>query len=415
MGTFGRMWQDLYWIDLLSLLAVRRHRPWDRIDVVWFLLRLSCKPVVATEVLVLGGSVTGGGGVGNDPSRAWHSMLNDVKPTVHYKGAIDPSYFLHCTRRFVEHEYDAVLLDLGANMFTATSVGSLVALIQRVRCLHHISAVAVVDWPGVVPRINDTRTAARRAGATLIEVPHGRDLYSADRVHPNALGHARIAERVRAYLAGPLNDWLAPEQCAPIESEECYPQAPDMPVVMTPPPRGWKLVDESPTPERAHKYGWSASTDGATLSLVVPKQATCGAIVTLAYLSSNYTGSFLLSCAKGCACSKIRMYHQWRSFPFPVVTGREEWMGVCSDCARLKITRETAFNLLREGDAPCRVSVTTMTDKRVRIDGMYVQEPSEAYLNGNTLRAPRPTEAQRQFEKNALKTGGACHANSSTG
>jgi len=152
MGTFGRMWQDLYWIDLLSLLAVRRHRPWDRIDVVWFLLRLSCKPVVATEVLVLGGSVTGGGGVGNDPSRAWHSMLNNVTPTVHYKG-----------------------------------------------------------------------------------------------------------------------------------------------------------------------------------------------------------------------------------------------------------------------DAPCRVSVTTMTDKRVRIDGMYVQEPSEAYLTGSTLRAPQPVAAQRQFEKNALKTGGACHANSSTG
>jgi hypothetical protein len=56
-----------------------------------------------------------------------------------------------------------------------------------------------------------------------------------------------------------------------------------------------------------------------------------------------------------------------------------------------------------------------MTDKRVRIDGMYVQEPSGAYLNGSTLRAPHPVATQRQFEKNALKTGGACHANSSTG
>ena len=98
----------------------------------------------------------------------------------------------------------------------------------------------------------------------------------------------------------------------------------------------------------------------------MPKQATCGAIVTLAFLSSNHTGAFLLSCAKGCACSKIRTFHQWRVFPFPVVTGKEEWMGVCGDsCERLKVTRETAFNLLREQDAPCRVSVTVLVPQHV--------------------------------------------------
>ena len=48
------------------------------------------------EVLILGGSVTGGGGVDNRAERAWPTMLGNVQPTVHHKGAVDPSYFLHC-------------------------------------------------------------------------------------------------------------------------------------------------------------------------------------------------------------------------------------------------------------------------------------------------------------------------------
>lgn len=46
-GPLASMWEDLYWLDLLSLLAVKRYRPWDRIDAIWFFLRLTCKPVVA--------------------------------------------------------------------------------------------------------------------------------------------------------------------------------------------------------------------------------------------------------------------------------------------------------------------------------------------------------------------------------
>ena len=355
------------------------------------------------SVLVLGGSVTGGGGVGNDPARAWHTMLGDVKPTVHHKGAIDPSYFLHCTARFVDHgHYSAALFDLGANMFDAPCEQSLVDLIARVRCLSNAPSVGVINWPGFV-RNNATRVAARRARATLIEVPHGPDMYSTDRVHPNALGHARIAERVRKYLALPPHDLVHAAGCPAVRPEACYPQATDMPVVTSPPPRGWSLVDDSPTPERMHKYGWASSTDGATISLVVPKQATCGAIVTLAFLASNATGTFLLSCAKGCACSRIRTFHQFRIFPFPVVTGKEDCMGVHGNCSALKVTRDTAFNLLREGDAPCRVSVTVIADKRVRLDGMYVQEPSEIYAR-YARHSPPSTAEQRWFGERALKT-----------
>ena len=356
------------------------------------------------SVLVMGGSVSAGGGVGNDPTRAWHSMLGDVKPTVQAKGAIDPSYFLHCTERFVDHEYDAVLFDLGANMFDSYSQEYLVDLIKRMRCQYHVSAVGVVNWPGFVTT-NDTAVAAWRARATLIEVPHGPDLYHTDKVHPNALGHARIAERVRKYLAGPLNDWHAPEHCGPIESEMCYPQAWEMPVVrdVTGEPHGWKLVDDSPTPERVHKYGWATTTPGANLTLVIPQTDTCGSVVSLAYLASESTGPFRLTCAPGCACTKIRTFHQWRAFPFPVVTGQEEWLGACNNCSRLKVTRSTAFNQLREGEAPCRVTVTALTPRRVRLDGLYVQEPSETYVK-YTRHSPPSTPEQRWFGANALKT-----------
>ena len=67
--------------------------------------------LASPEVLILGGSVSGGGGVGGYPDRAWHAALADVRVTVHYKNAVSPSYFLHCTERFVERRYDAVLID----------------------------------------------------------------------------------------------------------------------------------------------------------------------------------------------------------------------------------------------------------------------------------------------------------------
>ena len=358
------------------------------------------------NVLVLGGSVSAGGGVGNDPSRAWHAFLGgDVKPTVHHKGAIDPSYFLHCTARFVEHNhYDTVLLDLGANMFDATCEQSLVDLVARVRCLSNAPSVGVVNWPGFV-RNNSTRVAAWRARATLLEVPHGPDLYSTDRVHPNALGHARIAERVRKYLAHPPHDLVHTVDCPGVRHEECYPRAIEMPVAM--PPLGWMLVDDSPTPHLVHKYGWASTTPGANLTLVIGQGDTCGSVVTLAYLMSNFTGPFRIACEPGCACSKVRTFHQLRVFPFPVVTGNEEWMGVCDDCDRrnIKVTRDTAFNLLRErGDAPCRVTVTTLSARRVRLDGLYVQTPSEIYARYARY-SPPATAEQRWFGANALKTG----------
>jgi hypothetical protein len=362
------------------------------------------------EVLIIGGSVTSGGGVGNDPALAWHAFLGpSARPTVHFKNAIDPSYFLHCTGRFVEHDhYDAVLLDLGANMYHAACEEYLVDLIARVRCLSKAPSIAVINWPGLV-KTNDSSGAAWRARATLIEVPHGPEFYSTDRVHPNARGHAGIAARVRAYLARPPRDagYAPNHDCRPVSEEVCYPSATDMPVVrdVAGNPHGWTLVDDSPAPHLLHKRGWATATPNATLTLTIPPIKTCGSIVKLAYLASNFTGPFRVMCEAGCACSPIRFYHQRTAFPFPVVTGHEDCIvgTMLGNCKSLKVTRETNFNLLRRRAAPCRVTVTALTSRRVRLDGLYVEQPSIEYTEFART-SPPSTVAQRHFGRLALNT-----------
>jgi hypothetical protein len=355
------------------------------------------------SVLVIGGSVTGGGGVGNDPTRAWHAQLGNVKPTVNYKSAITPAHFLHCTDRFVDHDhYDVVLFDLGANMFGGASEAHLVQLVERIRCLSNAPSTAILHWPGLMDG-NATQRAALRSGATLLEVPHGHELYSKDRVHPNAQGHARIAQRVKLYLK--TAHWDATSNaldCPAPRSEACFSNALDLPVARkrVGDPRNWKLVDDSPTPDKVHKFGWMSSTAGANLTLAIPQDDECGAVVTLAYLTASDTGPFKLTCEPGCTCAPLRMTHQWRAFPFPIVTGQEEWQGVCSDCNRVKATKETAFNLLREGRETCRVTVTVLSPRRVRLDGLYVQVPEEAHVK--YTRFPPANPGQRRFGAHAL-------------
>lgn len=352
------------------------------------------------SVLVLGGSVSGGGGVGNHLNLTWHAQLGTVRPTVHFKGGIDPSYFLHCTPRFVDHAYDAVVLDLGANMFGSGSGDALEALVQRMRCLTNATSTAIVDWHGAMHN-NASRVAAAHTNATLLDLPRRAHLYAADRIHPNARGHALIAERVRTHLAHLPRDTVgAPTTCAAPAAEACFALGTDLPVDGE--PRHWTLVDDSPTPDLTHKYGWATTVSGAYLPLVIPPLDTCGAIVTLAYLASKVTGTFLLSCSAGCACSPIRNYHQKRIFPFPRVTGHEDCDVNATGCHKLRITRDTAFDLLRTSDVSCRLTVTTRSSRRVRIDGLYVQSPSQGYLS-HIVHSPS-SASQRRFAEHALHT-----------
>ena len=284
-------------------------------------------------------------------------------------------------------------------MYDPSCIENLVDLITRVRCMSNAPSVGVIDWPGFV-RTNVTAVAAWRARATLIEVPHGPNFYSTDRVHPNALGpraHRRAragllvapaaGSRVRVQLRLPGHPWggVLPER-----KRTCRWCA--RPLAR---PRGWRLVDDSPPPHLVHKYGWASRDPGANLTLSIPPSETCGAIVRLAYLASNFTGPFRVTCEAGCVCSRIRFFHQWRAFPFPVVTGHEDCIvgTMQGDCRAMKITRDTSFNLLRKRAAPCRVTVTPLTRLRVRLDGLYVEQPSGDYLSRTrgSRRRPRPS------------------------
>ena len=65
------------------------------------------------------------------------------------------------------------------------------------------------------------------------------------------------------------------------------------------------------------------------------------------------------------------------------------------------MTSDTAFYVLREKDRECRVTATTLTDKRVRIDGLYVETPSEEVAE-HIKNAPKSNTGQRRFGQHAL-------------
>ena len=360
-------------------------------------------PGAMLSVLILGGSVTGGGGVGNRVELAWHNSLANVRMTVHHKNAIDPSYFLHCTGRFVSRSYDVVLVDLGANMFGGRADRALAEVIHRVRCLSNATSVGLVNWPGPF-NVNGhaTRSAAALSKAEVIDVPHSSDLYS-DGAHPNARGHALIAQSVQLYLANRSLFWPGSRSCeTDTRSETCYPNAVDLPVTRSSSePLGWRLADDSPTPNLMHKYGWASAERGVNITFALPPLSVCGSVVTLAFLTSNTTGDFRLTCSSGCQCSPIRHYWQKQIYPFPVVLGQKNCDSGGRNCDGLKVTYETSFNMLREKDGKkCRVTATTLTKQRVRIDGLYAETPSEEiaeYLN----KSARASADQRRFGQHA--------------
>ena len=98
----------------------------------------------------------------------------------------------------------------------------------------------------------------------------------------------------------------------------------------------------------------------------------------------------------------MRNYHQKRIFPFPIVTGHEDCDVNATGCHKLKITRDTAFDLLRTSNLSCQLTVTALTSRRVRIDGLYVQSPSEGYLY-HIVHSPSSAR-QRRFAEHALDT-----------
>ena len=90
---------------------------------------------------------------------AWPAQVN-YNTTVHFKNAIEPTYFMHCSSRFVSGQYDVVLYDFGPNMWGGhgSAVG-LARLVERMRKLTGSSVSALIDWPRRSNRHDSVNTA----------------------------------------------------------------------------------------------------------------------------------------------------------------------------------------------------------------------------------------------------------------
>ena len=74
------------------------------------------------------------------------------------------------------------------------------------------------------------------------------------------------------------------------------------------------------------------------------------------------------------------------------------------DVVALRTHFEVAHGfLLREREEACRVDVTVLTSRRVRLDGLYVQVPSEEFVRYARY-SPPSTAEQRWFGWRALNT-----------
>ena len=98
------------------------------------------------RVLVVGGSVTGGGGVGGRQELAWPAHISQHALTVRFKNAVDPTYFLHCTEHYIDGAHDVVLFDLGPNLFDGKrSSGDMARLANKTRCIAQAGSVALIN------------------------------------------------------------------------------------------------------------------------------------------------------------------------------------------------------------------------------------------------------------------------------
>ena len=321
-----------------------------------------------SAVFVMGGSISGGGGVNDDTTRAWPALL-PYPTTVHYKNAIEPSYFLHCPERFAatRSRYEAVVLDLCPNLWSADAPRSLASLVHVAMKLSNATRVGLVAWPrrGNAPDVTRLQEVARSTGAYAIRPPVNGSLY-ADSTHPNRRGHALIAQHVQRFVQSPSLGRVESRGLAASSSDEeaCFVDARHLPVVRH---DGWRLIDGG----RANrsKFGWAPlrnSTRGAELELSLEMPAhRCGAIVTLAYLRTPEDGELRIRCA--CQCRPIRGYHQRSTFPFPHIRTRVR--------EALRVTGTTAFTMLANGSSTCHVM---LSGQQTRVDGIYVRAASDS-------------------------------------
>ena len=334
--------------------------------------------------------MTGGGGVGGNLSMAWPNYVKSDM-TVHFKNAIDSTYFMHCSSRFVSRRYDIVLYDLGANMWGSNSADKLATLIKRMSHMTGASISALINWPRRLNMhdIKQTERAARISHSFVIDVPHTLDLY-AESIHPNAKGHLEIAKKVAQFISM-HNHSVSPDKAVafkyePDKDEHCFADAHRIPIIAN---NSWHIVDDGVT---SHKFGWASEVQGGWMRIRIPKARTCGSIITLSYLRTRTSGDIRVECSSDCICARIRDYHQKQVYPFPIVRTRVN--------DNVKVTETSSFYQLRKSDKECDVTVIHTNKNRVRIDGLYVRQATVSDAHNANRSHSQPDQVL--FGRNSL-------------
>ena len=373
------------------------------------------------KISVIGTSVANGGGLKPEErsTKAWTSVLKsalsavagNVTIDVNSKNAVGPTYFLHCTARFLDPAATAVIIDVGPSLFTQREDEALDALALKVSKLAPAAKVLLLGWPQNGSRnenhtVASVRRAASTAHATAVVLPTANLTY-ADAVHPDAAGHAAVAaalcdalvanglghplaqEGIRSYLPGGVNYKARPPAetvAMPAEEQEQEEQclsARELPVRSA---AGWKLVDEgvggvakegwrsAELPMRAagseqrsvaaaqvstapaggtkqHRSLAPAEAPIAPLSIAMPLSASsqCGHIAHLSFLRTVRPAAFSLGCEGGCECEQTRGFWSHTINPFPKVNATQHHVDGVPD---MKVTMSTSFSVLRTPQTP---------------------------------------------------------------
>lgn len=386
----------------------------------------------------------GWGGQLRERLAAWLPAGVPVEVTVHGKGAVSAGYHSKCTSTRVSAGPGViVLVEVATNLWGGGS-GTIKSLIDAIRRASPSAAIVFVAWvdhrsfkPAAAGELRpsalyEAGPAARLADMLRVSVPMGRALkqpplaglgkgvYS-DAVHPNALGHALLAEvtarfvasrvapqcvdrdgtptaaagcgggdggsdggggaegqaatraQSRAGAAAAAETGATPPSQGPAGAggywELCYPSADLLPVHAAQ-TSGWQLVDDAAGSAKGasvRKLGLVSHRAGDQLTLgplAGPPGAACATLeAELGYLSRPSRegrpaqGAIVISC-EGCKCQHATHSSWKQKMPFPTVQTDAYRAADSMLRNNISVTATTNFVMAWSRDVPCHVRVT---------------------------------------------------------
>ena len=384
----------------------------------------------------------GWGGQLRERLAAWLPAGAPLAVTVHGKSAVGAGYHSKCTSTRVSAGPGViVLVEVATNLWGGGS-GTIKRLVAAIRRASPSAAIVFVAWvdhgsfklaaagelrpsalyeAGPVARLADMLRVSVPMGRALKQPPLlGKGVYS-DHVHPNALGHALLAEVTARFVASRVAPQCVDRDGTPTAAagcgggaggsdggggeepqaatrarsragaaaaagrgatspsqgpagaggywESCYPSADLLPVHAAQ-TSGWQLVDDvagSAKGASVRKLGLVSHRAGDKLTLgplAGPPGATCATLeAELGYLSrpsregGPAQGAIVISCA-GCKCQHAAHSSWTKVMPFPTVQTDAYRATDTMLRNNISVTATTTFVMAWSRAVPCHVRVT---------------------------------------------------------